>query len=69
MTKFLMSRLILERIHRSLKAASRAQNTIKWSQSLPTVLLGLRSALCGDPNFIIAQKVYGKPLRLSGEFF
>ncbi|GBN77053.1 Retrovirus-related Pol polyprotein from transposon 412 [Araneus ventricosus] len=58
----------IERIHRTLKAAIRAHNSIKWTQTLSTVLLGLRSALRGDTNYTIAQMVYG-PIRLPGEFF
>ncbi|GBN74900.1 hypothetical protein AVEN_172384-1 [Araneus ventricosus] len=59
----------IERIHRTLKAAIRAHNSIKWTQTLSTVLLGLRSALLGDTNYTIAQMVYGQPIRLPGEFF
>ncbi|GBM10107.1 hypothetical protein AVEN_210906-1, partial [Araneus ventricosus] len=47
----------------------RARNSIKWTQTLSTVLLGLRSALRGDTNYTIAQMVYGLPIRLPGEFF
>ncbi|GFW73659.1 transposon Tf2-11 polyprotein [Trichonephila clavipes] len=36
---------------------------------LPTVLLGLRSALRSDTNYTIAQMVYGQTIRLPGEFF
>lgn len=42
---------------------------IKWLQSLPTVLLGLRSVLRGDTNVTIAQMIHGKSIRLRGEFF
>ncbi|GBN48950.1 Retrovirus-related Pol polyprotein from transposon 412 [Araneus ventricosus] len=59
----------IERIHRTLKAAIRARNSIKWTQTLSTVLLGLRSALRADTNYTIAQMVYGQPIRLPGEFF
>ncbi|GBO27474.1 Transposon Ty3-I Gag-Pol polyprotein [Araneus ventricosus] len=59
----------IERIHRTLKAAIRAHDSIKWTQTLSTVLLGLRSALRGDTNYTIAQMVYGQPIRLPGEFF
>ncbi|GBL71775.1 hypothetical protein AVEN_191328-1 [Araneus ventricosus] len=59
----------IERIHRTLKAAIRAHNSIKWTQTLSTVLLGLRSTLRGDTNYTIAQMVYGQAIRLPGEFF
>ncbi|GBN71898.1 Retrovirus-related Pol polyprotein from transposon opus [Araneus ventricosus] len=56
----------IERIHRTLKAAIRAQNSIEWTQTSSTVLLGLRSALRRDTNYTIAQMVYGQPIKLSG---
>ncbi|GBL57103.1 hypothetical protein AVEN_89872-1 [Araneus ventricosus] len=54
----------IERTHRTLKATIRAHNSIKWTQTLSTVLLGLRSALRGDTNYTISQMAYGP-----GEFF
>ncbi|GFY14413.1 transposon Tf2-9 polyprotein [Trichonephila clavipes] len=59
----------IERTHRTLKAAIRAHNSVKWTQTLPTVLLGLRSALRSDTNYTIAQIFYGQTIRLPGEFF
>ncbi|GBO07007.1 Retrovirus-related Pol polyprotein from transposon 412 [Araneus ventricosus] len=59
----------IERIHRTLKAAIRAHYSIKLTQTLSKVLLGLRSALRDDTNYTIAQMVYGQPNRLPGEFF
>ncbi|GFX87594.1 transposon Ty3-I Gag-Pol polyprotein [Trichonephila clavipes] len=59
----------IERIHRTLKAAIRVHNSVKWTQTLPTVLLGLRSVLHSDINYTIAQMVYGQTIRLPGEFF
>ncbi|GFX77072.1 transposon Tf2-9 polyprotein [Trichonephila clavipes] len=59
----------IEIIHRTLKAAIRAHNSVKWTQILPTLLLGLRSALRSDTNYTIAQMVYGQTIRLPGEFF
>ncbi|GFX34700.1 transposon Ty3-I Gag-Pol polyprotein [Trichonephila clavipes] len=59
----------IERIHHTLKTAIRAQNSVKWTQTLPTVLLGLRSALRSDTNYIIAQMVYGQTIRLPEECF
>ncbi|GFS82713.1 retrovirus-related Pol polyprotein from transposon opus [Nephila pilipes] len=40
--------------HRTLKRAIKAHNNIKWTESLPTVLLGLRAALRPDVNHTIA---------------
>ncbi|GFW25482.1 transposon Tf2-9 polyprotein [Trichonephila clavipes] len=59
----------IERIHRTLKAAIRAHNSVKWTQTVPTVLLRLRSALRSDTNYTIAQMVYGQIIRLPEEFF
>ncbi|GFX49656.1 transposon Tf2-9 polyprotein [Trichonephila clavipes] len=57
----------IERIHRTLKAAIRAHNSVKLTQTLPTVFLGLRSALRSDTNYTIAQMVYGQTIRLPKE--
>ncbi|GFX07993.1 retrovirus-related Pol polyprotein from transposon opus [Trichonephila clavipes] len=35
----------VERLHRTLKGAIKAHNNIRWTESLPTVLLGLRAAI------------------------
>ncbi|XP_077301426.1 uncharacterized protein LOC143922022 [Arctopsyche grandis] len=39
-----------------------------WTEALPTVLLGIRSAWKEDLNATSAELVYGQPLRLPGEF-
>lgn len=59
----------VERQHRTLKAAVRAHNSVKWSETLPTILLGIRASLRDDTNCSIAEMVYGKSLKLPGEFF
>ncbi|GFT18448.1 retrovirus-related Pol polyprotein from transposon opus [Trichonephila clavipes] len=58
----------VERLHRTLKGAIKAHNNIKWTETLPTILLGLRTALRPDTNHTIAQMVYGSNIRLPGEF-
>ncbi|GFT46445.1 retrovirus-related Pol polyprotein from transposon opus [Trichonephila clavipes] len=35
----------VERLHRTLKGAIKAHNNIRWTESLPTVLLGLRASI------------------------
>lgn len=60
---------MVERFHRTLKAAIVAVDSASWSEKLPTILLGLRSALKTDLNASSAELVYGVPLRLPGEFF
>ncbi|GFW42862.1 transposon Tf2-6 polyprotein [Trichonephila clavipes] len=47
----------VERLHRTLKGAIKAHNNIKWTDTLPTILLGLRTALRPDTNHTIAQMV------------
>ncbi|GBN19871.1 Transposon Tf2-11 polyprotein [Araneus ventricosus] len=58
---------IIERLHRHLKSALKAHNHIKWTEMLPIVLLGLRSALKEDINATCAQLVYGTTLRLPSD--
>ncbi|UYV67129.1 hypothetical protein LAZ67_4004017, partial [Cordylochernes scorpioides] len=59
----------IERLHRTIKTAIRAHNSIKWTETLPTVLLGSRAAINKDTNHSLSQMVYGKTIRLPGEFF
>ncbi|GFS65432.1 retrovirus-related Pol polyprotein from transposon opus [Nephila pilipes] len=59
----------VKRLHRTLKGVIKAHNNIKWTESLPTVLLGLRAALRPDVNHTISQMVYGTCIKLPGEFF
>ncbi|GFW43846.1 hypothetical protein TNCV_2854791 [Trichonephila clavipes] len=58
----------IERIHRTLKVAIGVHNSVKWTQTLPTVLLGLRSALRSDTNYTIAQIVYGQTIDYQENF-
>lgn len=58
----------IERLHRTLKAAIRAKNNISWSEELPTILLGMRTAIRESQNYSIAEMLYGKTIRLPGEF-
>ncbi|CAB0007775.1 unnamed protein product [Nesidiocoris tenuis] len=59
----------IERQHRTIKTAIKAHNDVKWTYTLPTVLLGMRAALREDAKSSISQMVYGKSIRLPGEFF
>ncbi|GFW39743.1 retrovirus-related Pol polyprotein from transposon opus [Trichonephila clavipes] len=56
-------------ICRTLKGAIKAHNNIRWTELLPTVLLGLRAAIRPDISYTIAQMVYGTSIKLPGEFF
>ena len=60
----------IERLYRQLKAALKSQpNPTHWVDSLPLVLLGIRTALKEDIHCTSAELVYGTSLRLPGEFF
>ena len=60
---------MVERLHRQLKASLRAHQASSWTDVLPLVLLGIRSAIKKDLGATSAELVYGSPLRLPGEFF
>ena len=61
---------LVERFHRQLKGALKAQPPSQsWTESLPLVLLGIRTAIKEDLHCIAAELVYGVTLRLPGEFF
>jgi cleavage and polyadenylation specificity factor subunit 1 len=60
---------LVERFHRTLKAAIRCYATERWVEILPTILLGLRSTFKEDLQASVAEMVYGEKLRLPGEFF
>lgn len=58
---------IIERWHRTVKAAIMCQQTDSWVEKLPTVLLGLRTAHKDDIDASPAEMLYGQTLRLPGE--
>ncbi|KAL0810115.1 hypothetical protein ABMA28_010917 [Loxostege sticticalis] len=60
---------LVERFHRQLKAAIVCHANDRWTESLPWVLLGIRSSFKEDLQASSAEMVYGEPLRLPGEFF
>lgn len=60
---------MIERLHRQVKAAIMCHCSGNWTESLPLVLLGIRSAYKDDLKTSSAELVYGEPLRLPGEFF
>ena len=60
---------MVERFHRQLKAALKAQpNSDDWMTTLPLILLGLRTSVKQDLNSTTAEMVYGTTLRVPGEF-
>lgn len=60
---------MIERLHRTLKGAIKAQQHTEWVDLLPTILLGLRSTVKEDIGTTPAEMVYGTTIRLPGEFF
>ena len=59
---------IVERFHRQLKSALKAQQSEHWVSALPLVLLGIRTAIKEDLSCTTAELLYGTTLRLPGEF-
>ncbi|XP_045492481.1 uncharacterized protein LOC123691931 [Colias croceus] len=62
----------VERWHRSLKAALTARLcniSSSWVTELPTVLLGLRTAVRSDTGISAAEITYGTTLRLPGDYY
>ena len=60
---------LVERFHRSLKAALRAHlMTTAWLDDLPWVMLGLRTTPKEDMGVSVADMVYGMPLTVPGAF-
>ncbi|KMQ82461.1 retrovirus-like pol polyprotein [Lasius niger] len=64
-----MSNGLVENAHRPLKAVLKACLSERWTENLPTVLLGLRTVLREELGATTAELVYGTTLRLPGEFF
>ncbi len=61
---------LVERFHRQLKGALKGHpNQEHWSDVVPLILLGVRSALKEDIGCSAAELVYGTTLRLPGAFF
>ena len=61
---------IVERLHRTLKAALMSRCTSdKWKMELPWVLLGLRTTPKDVDDHSPAEKVYGENLTVPADFF
>jgi transposase InsO family protein len=58
---------LVERFHQTLKAAIMCHADQQWTEALPLVLLGIRTAFKEDLQASVAELVYGKPLRIPGE--
>eukprot|EP00106_Octopus_bimaculoides_P020642 XP_014788084.1 PREDICTED: uncharacterized protein LOC106882042 [Octopus bimaculoides] len=58
---------MMERFHRQLKATLHAlPNPQSWTEFLPVVLLGCRTAVKADLGFFAAELLYGTTLALPG---
>ncbi|XP_050340139.1 protein NYNRIN-like [Bactrocera neohumeralis] len=60
---------IIERWHRSLKAAIKCYMTDNWVEVFPLILQGFRSSWRNDLKATPAEMVYGNILRLPAQFF
>lgn len=60
---------LIERWHRSLKAAIMSYQTKDWCAVLPAILLGLRTTFKEDLKATPAEMLYGTTISLPGEFF
>jgi hypothetical protein len=63
----LTSNGLVERIHRTLKAAIMGHADDQCSEALPLGILEIRLAYKEDLNAFAAELVYGEPLRVPGE--
>ena len=60
---------MVERFHRTLKAALKAQSdSTKWTETLPLILLNIRTTIKADLHCSPAQLVFGTTLRLPAQF-
>lgn len=60
---------LVERFHRTLKAAINSHQTERWTEVLPIILLGYHCAIKEDIGGTPADLDFGTTLRLPGEFF
>ena len=58
---------LVERMHRTLKAAIICRAQERWTEALPLVLLGMRTAFKEDLQASVAELVSGEPLCIPGE--
>ena len=61
---------IIEQFHCQLKSSIKTcNNPFTWTDSLPLILLGIRTTLKEDLHCTAAELVYGTTLRIPGEYF
>ena len=59
---------LCERLHRQLKASLKTKSNPRWTENLPLVMLGIRTAIKSDLGCCAAELVYGTTIRLPGQF-
>jgi cleavage and polyadenylation specificity factor subunit 1 len=57
----------MERFHQTLKAAIMCHADQQWTEALPLVLLGIRTAYKEDLQASVAELLYGESFRITGE--
>jgi len=61
---------LVERFHRQLKSSIRSMPSPQfWIESLPFILLGIRSSVKADSTVTPCSMLYGCDIRLPGDFF
>jgi cleavage and polyadenylation specificity factor subunit 1 len=58
---------LVDRFHRTLKAAITCHVDPNWTEEFPLVLIGICTSLKEDMQASVAELVYGEPLRIPGE--
>jgi len=53
-------------MHQTVKAAIMSRTQERWTETLPLVLVGMRTAFKEDLQASVAEFVYGEPLRIPG---
>lgn len=60
---------LIERFHRTMKAAVKCKNSEQWTETLPLIMLALRNVYKDDIKATPAETVYGTTLKMPCNFF
>jgi hypothetical protein len=60
---------MVERFHRQLKSSLKCHETENWTEILPIVLLGIRTAIKEDINASSSELLFGSGIHLLGDLF
>jgi cleavage and polyadenylation specificity factor subunit 1 len=58
---------LVERFHQTMKATILCYTEQQWTEALPLVFLGIRTAFKEDLQASVVELMYGEPLRIPGE--